>query len=247
MTPVSSEQSAQTDYSSAARALLRRARYGILSTFSQQLPGFPFGSVVPCALTPNCEPILCISQLAAHTQNIQADPHVCLTVVEPNTSAETQTDGRFAYMGLVKPVPDTHLEAIRDRFLALVPSARRYIGFGDFRLYTVRFEQGRFVGGFGKISWIYPEPFAVADPIAEAAIAHLAELNQLCREALDRFALGHNRSRAQLANVDSQGLDLRLEDTVWRLEFPADLNANATSVEALAAIVTRQLDANSTA
>jgi putative heme iron utilization protein len=34
-----------------ARALLRRAPAGVLSTWSQAMPGFPFGSLAPFAMT----------------------------------------------------------------------------------------------------------------------------------------------------------------------------------------------------
>ncbi len=218
-------QPPKTEYTPAARALLRRARYGILSTFSKQVPGYPFGSVLPCALTPDCEPILCISTLAAHTQNILQDPHVSFTVVEPSAPAETQAHARFVYLGVAEAVEADRLEQVRDRFVELVPSAQMYVGFGDFKFYTLKFTKGRYIGGFGAIAWISSGAFVQADAIATRSARELQTLNDLCSEELAAYANRLALEEAVLANVDTQGFDLRIATGVVRLEFDAALDA----------------------
>ncbi|MEM6446217.1 MAG: pyridoxamine 5'-phosphate oxidase family protein [Cyanobacteria bacterium P01_D01_bin.123] len=173
------------DYTAAAQALLRDANHAVLSTLSVQLPGYPFGSVIPCAVTPAQEPILCISNLAEHAKNIQHDPRVALTAIAPNSAPETQAGARFTYLGTAQPVTDTQLDAVRSQFLALVPSAHRYVGFGDFHFYTIAMTRGRYIGGFGAIAWIAAEAFTQLDPIATAIGGRLEDLNRELATQLD--------------------------------------------------------------
>ncbi|MEO0853815.1 MAG: pyridoxamine 5'-phosphate oxidase family protein, partial [Cyanobacteria bacterium J06648_11] len=203
------------DFTAAAQALLRDANYAILSTLSVQLPGYPFGSVVPCALTRAYEPILCISDLAEHAQNIKQDPRVALTAIAPNSAPETQSGGRFTYVGDAQLVPADRLDDVRSQFLALVPSARVYAGFGDFHFYTLAMTRGRFIGGFGAIAWIEPEAFAMPDPIATRA--SLPDLNAQLSDQLDLLD-------AEVVSVDRYGCNtLATGETPHRWSFAEPL------------------------
>ena len=62
------------DFGADLRALLRAERQGMLSTISLRHRGHPFGSVVPYASWHSGEPLIYLSRLAAHTQNLLADP-----------------------------------------------------------------------------------------------------------------------------------------------------------------------------
>ncbi|MEO1133733.1 MAG: pyridoxamine 5'-phosphate oxidase family protein [Cyanobacteria bacterium J06639_1] len=205
------------DYTAAAQALLRDANHAILSTLSVQIPGYPFGSVVPCALTRACEPILCISDLAEHAQNIKRDPRVALTAIAPNSAPETQSGARFTYVGDAKLVPEDQLDEVRSQFLALVPSARIYAGFGDFHFYTVSMVRGRYIGGFGAIAWVESDAFAIPDPMATAI--SLADLNQQLAAPLAAID-------AVVVSVDRFGFNtLTAGETPhrWSLATPLDL------------------------
>ena len=223
--------SSKADYTLSAKALLRRARYGVLSTFSKQVPGYPFGSVLPCALTTVGEPILFISTLAAHTQNILADPHVSFTAVEPDKPAETQANGRFTYMGIAEAVPEEQVDRLRERFVTLVPGAKLYSSFGDFKFYIIRFTKGRFVGGFGAIGWIHADAYTQPDPVAELAIAERSSLETLCRQSLQKLAQVRGLSHVALVNADSQGCDIGIEDSVVRTEFAQPLAGDSSCMQ----------------
>src|SRR6185503_7503111 len=54
----------------AARTLLLNESFGVLSTISLDLPGYPFGSIVPYCVDELCRPIIYISHIAQHTKNI---------------------------------------------------------------------------------------------------------------------------------------------------------------------------------
>lgn len=154
---------ANADLTLAAQDLLSRSRFGVLSTLSVALPGFPMGSVHAYATTAALEPLLCISSLGEHTQNIAAQPEVSLTVLDLDIPPETQAGARFTYLGRAELIDKA---AVREQFLAQVPSAAIYYDFGDFSVYALRFVRGRFIGGFGKIAWIETWP-AKSAPLSD--------------------------------------------------------------------------------
>ena len=56
--------------------------FGVLSTISVDVEGYPFGSVTPYCMDRMSRPIIYISPIAQHTKNIVADSRVSLTVIE---------------------------------------------------------------------------------------------------------------------------------------------------------------------
>src|SRR5882762_7181617 len=69
------------DASKLAQSLLRRSRQGALATLMAG-GGDPYCSLVNVASHADGSPILLISRLALHTQNILADPRVSLMLDE---------------------------------------------------------------------------------------------------------------------------------------------------------------------
>lgn len=140
----------------AARAYLRRHHGGVLSTISKRLAGYPFGSVVPYVLDHDARPVILISRLAEHTQNIDGDARVSLLV---NDSADDIQAG--ARLTLVGDAERAHgdLELLRARYLSYFPDAGKLFALGDFALYRVGPRHLRWIGGFGDIRWIAAEAY----------------------------------------------------------------------------------------
>src|SRR5215468_4071459 len=89
----------------SARNLFLQESFGVLSTMSVDLPGYPFGSIAPYCVDGRCQPIIYISQIAQHTKNVLRDPRVSLTVVERNTeSDDVQARGRVTCVADVRPI-----------------------------------------------------------------------------------------------------------------------------------------------
>src|SRR5258705_11914861 len=65
-----------------ARTLVHLAPSGTLGTLSRRHPGHPFVSVMPYAPDDRGRPLVLISGLAMHTQNLDADPRASLLVVQ---------------------------------------------------------------------------------------------------------------------------------------------------------------------
>jgi len=118
------------------------------------LEGAPYVSLVLTCPDADGSPLLLLSDLAQHSRNIAADPCVSLLFDDTAGSADPLTGARLTVMGTAALCDDA---AARALYVARHPSAERYAGFADFRLYRVTVERGHFIAGFGRIEWIGAE------------------------------------------------------------------------------------------
>jgi heme iron utilization protein len=132
----------------AARRLIRRCGYAALAT---SLQGRPYVSLVAVASAFDMSPLLLLSDLAQHTQNIAADPRVSLLFADTDAASAPLAAPRLTLVGQIERCDDPRAAA---RFAARHPESAAYADFGDFRLYRVSIERGHLVAGFGRIGWI---------------------------------------------------------------------------------------------
>ena len=133
--------------SALARSLVEEARSAALATLDES--GAPFASYVTVARAVDGSPLLLLSWLALHTQNLTRDARASLLFVrEPEAAEESLTAARLTVCGrmLSDADPDS-----RRRFLARHPEAARYADFADFALYRLHVTAGHLVAGFGRI------------------------------------------------------------------------------------------------
>lgn len=203
-----------------ARALLRAHRYGVLSTLSKKFDGFPFGSITPYLVQHDGSLLILISTLAEHTKNIQADGRVSL-ICHNQRDPHIQAQGRVTLLGLAELQADkTHLG---ERYLRFFPEAEQYFQMHDFQFYRIAPQAIRYIGGFGRIHWVQMANYAVADAAEQAAqeAAQLAAWNTRPAELRVRLQQQHGVSaegELQAVGWDSDGLDVRWQRDVWRLE-----------------------------
>ena len=132
------------------------ASRGSLSTLAADPEGYPYGSVASYALDERGDPLFFVSLMAEHTQNAIRDPRASLLVTEPvPEGADPLASGRATLLG--------QLIAGGRRLIATVsatgtstptPTAAYYIDFGDFVFYRLEVESIRYVGGYGRMSWV---------------------------------------------------------------------------------------------
>lgn len=144
----------QTERSQPVRALLARETHGVLSTLSRKAQGWPFGSLTPFAVTEQGEPLLLLSQLAEHTQNLLADPRVSLLIQDSDALADPQAGARVTLLCTAMLVGDHEVETARQIYLQRFPDAVSLLQLGDFRLFKLRVERVRYIGGFGEMYWL---------------------------------------------------------------------------------------------
>lgn len=198
------------------RTLVAAASRGALCTLAADPAGYPYGSVASYALDERGNPLFFVSLMAEHTQNALADPRASLLVTEPvPEGADPLASGRATLLGRMNRVPDTERDSIRDRYLAANPSAAYYIEFGDFTFFRLDVESIRYVGGYGRMSWVDAEAYAAAeaDPLAgEVAAGIIAHMNadhadaqlMYCQYLAGRI----DTTSATMSAVDRYGFDL---------------------------------------
>ena len=90
--------------------MLHSQQQGVLSTISLHRAGYPYGSLTPYALSRAGAPLILISALAAHTQNLIADPRASLFVVagwaaDAGAAGDPQAETRISVLGRFARVP----------------------------------------------------------------------------------------------------------------------------------------------
>jgi putative heme iron utilization protein len=231
-----------------ARTLMHLGRIGSLSTQSRKQPGFPFGSVMPYALDQRGRPILLISTMAMHTQNLQVDPRASLLVTRADAEGDPLGASRVTLLGNVRPVEQSEVSAVRKLYLACYENSKRWVDYEDFSFYRMDVVAVYYVGGFGIMGWISASDYEQAhpDPLADAAAEILQHMNADHKDALILLArefAGIDALEVAMTSVDRLGFHLRLktEDGVRgaRLAFLREVNTPAETRNVLIEMVQR--------
>lgn len=137
-------------FAKPARDLVEASSRGVLSTISDQW--FPYASMVDYAALPDGDLLFLLSTLAEHTRYIKINPKVGLLIAPHLNDADAFTRPRTTLLGEVEAVErDAHIQKL---FLAVHPRAHAYMMMGDFGFYRMSVESARYIGGFGRMSWI---------------------------------------------------------------------------------------------
>jgi heme iron utilization protein len=218
-------------YAERARTLAYQGRAGTLATVSRKHPGHPFASLMPYALDERGRPLLLVSSMAVHTQNLLADPRASLLVTQP-TPGDPLAAGRLTVMGQALPVPESDRGGVRAAYLARHAGASYWVDFDDFSFWRLEPADLYFVGGFAAMDWVGGEEYMAArpDPLADSAEKVLEHMNADHADALRTLAratAGESPDEATMVAVDRLGFKLRLRSgervhTV-RIPFPREV------------------------
>ena len=191
------------------------ASRGSLSTIAADPEGYPYGSVASYALDDAGNPLFFVSLMAEHTQNAIRDPRASLLATEPvPDGADPLASGRATLLGQLSEVDESDRPGVRDRYLAANPTAEYYIDFGDFAFYRLAVDSIRYVGGYGRMSWVDPVAYAAAepDPLAPAAAGIIEHMNADHSEAqvlYCRHLAGRTETtEATMSAVDRYGFEM---------------------------------------
>jgi len=224
-------------FAERARTLVHQGRTGALATLSRAHPGHPFVSVMPYALDAEARPLLLVSSMAVHTQNLHADPRASLLVAAPG-AADPLAAGRVTLVGRAGRVPAPETAAARDTYLARHAMAAHWVDFEDFAFWRLAVDAVYFVGGFAAMGWVDAAEFRAArpDPLADVAAGIMEHMNRDHADALvayARFFAGAEADEAVMTAVDRLGFKLRLRraDRRWsvRIGFPREVTTAAES------------------
>jgi len=220
----------------AARRLFLQESFGILSTISLDVPGYPFGSITPYCADRQCRPIIYISRIAQHTRNILADSRVSLTVFDNNGDDDVQARGRITCIADARPLNEEEQD-VRERYFRYFPSARQYAETHDFEFFWLDLVRVRFIGGFGQIYWIEPSEFMIANPFSAAQELRIIQhMNDDHRDALMHYA---GRSSVTMIGIDGEGFDVLQSGKKVRFDFDAAVRTMDDARQALIAMAKR--------
>ena len=198
-----------------SRTLMAMGTGASLATLSTECPGFPFGSLVAYSVDEVGRPILCLSSLAEHSRNIAADPRASLMVTAPEDGVNDRLAlSRVTLVGQMKVLRGPERESALDLYEAGHPSAF-YARFDDFSTYRLEVSAVRYVGGFGRMSWVSAADYANAEPdplLGPAASRIIEHMNDDHADALIAycrvFARVDDVESARLVGVDRYGMDI---------------------------------------
>jgi hypothetical protein len=145
-----------------ARTIVTAGRTAALSTVAVDSGGVPFGSLVAHAVDELGRPLLCLSDLAEHSRNLTADPRASVLVTEAG-DGDPLASGRVTLLGEVSVLAGDERATAMASYKAVHPDAF-YVEFSDFRIYRLEVTSARFVGGFGRMSWVDAAGYASAEP-----------------------------------------------------------------------------------
>ena len=199
--------------------------------------GWPYASLVMVACDFDAAPLLLISSLAEHTQNIAGDDRVALLFDGTGAGDDRLSGARVTVLGRARRTGDA---AIKARYLARHPSAEGYASFADFSFFRVEVARAHLVAGFGRIDWIAAaDLMAGADGAASLAgwePEFVAEWNEkhAVNVGLLAESLGLDGAGWRMTGCDPEGCDLRTGGQVARLAFRSPVS---TPKEVRAALV----------
>jgi heme iron utilization protein len=234
----------EPSYAERARTLAFLGRTGTLATLSRRHPGHPFASVMPYALDEQGRPLMLVSTMAMHTQNLAADPRASLLITQA-TAGDPLAAGRVTLMGEARPVPAEDRGEARTAYLARHENAAYWVDFDDFGFWRIESSDVYFVGGFGAMDWLTASDYRDArpDPLAEASEGILQHMNADHADALlgyARAAGAEDTQEATMTSVDRLGFRLRLRTAERvhgiRVPFPREVTSAAQCREVLIAM-----------
>lgn len=208
----------------AARSIVRTVLKASLATLDRT-SGHPYASLVTVATEMDGAPVLLISKLALHTQNLLADARASLLCDASGSDGDPLAGGRVTLIGRAEK---TTSASARRRFLARHPEAAMYADFPDFAFYAFHVERAHYIGGFGRIVPMERAGIvldvAAASALAEAEpeiIAHMNEDHAASVELYATVLAGAPSGPWRMTGIDPEGCDVVCSGDARRIGFEA--------------------------
>ena len=196
-----------------ARTLMGSVRTGTLCTVAREPAGYPYGSFVTFAMAGNV-PVFFISEMAEHTKNLHADDRASLLVAEGGEE-DPLASGRVTLVGRCRRLGEGPArDAARAAYLRAHPGASSYVEYADFAFWGLEVEAVRYIGGYGRMSWVAREDWerAEVDPIAPLSRGIIDHMNADHRDAMvlycHAFSKASDATAATMTSVDRYGFEM---------------------------------------
>ena len=203
---------ATSTHAEQAQSLAKKMPTGTLCTMSVEPSGYPYGSFVAYAMY-NGNPIFLISRLAVHTKNLQKNSKASLLISE-NGEGNPLALGRVTLVGECTIIAEEEREDAKQEFISIHESASFYVDFKDFDFYCLKVEHIRYIGGFGRMSWVEKEMWfeAEPDPLTDVAMDIIAHMNEDHSDAMVLYCKTMSKAtdttEAVMTGIDRYGFEM---------------------------------------
>jgi|MDTB01.1.fsa_nt_gb putative heme iron utilization protein len=228
-------KAARISFAEEVRTLISKSNhFGVMSTNSNNLQGYPAGSVVGFQVNDEGMPFFVFSSMSSHTTDVLKDSRCSLTILSDEFKGAAE--GRVALVGDVKKVFDKEqIKEMRAKYLEYHKDAF-WVDFGDFTWFTMtELKSVRFVGGFAMAGNVTPEEYKAAqpDPLAPFAghvIGHMNDDHSDATAAMVKHYVGVDCTDAKIVGMDRLGLTVKATLTLAgggvtkvRVPFPREV------------------------
>ncbi len=231
-----------------ARTLVAAIKTGTLCTVAKEPAGYPYGSFVTFAMEGGA-PIFFISEMAEHTKNLRLDGRASLLVAEGG-EGDPLANGRVTLLGPCRRLEDgAERDAAKAAYLAVHPNASYYIDYSDFSFWRMDVEGVRYIGGYGRMSWVDVSDWtgSQSDPIAPRARGIIDHMNEDHRDSMVLFCQVFSKATdttvATMTGVDRYGFEMSAETAKGprpvRLAFSAPISTSDEARKEMVDLVRR--------
>ena len=227
-----------------ARSMVSLIATGTLCTVGHEPAGYPYGSFVTVAFDGG-HPVFLISALAEHTKNLRRDARASLLLTEAG-DGDPLARGRVTLIGTCAEVAGDGGSA-RHRFLEKHPNAAYYVDFKDFSFWKLQVEAIRYIGGYGRMSWVTRDDWLTAecDPLVSQQAGILEHMNEDHSDAMIAYCRAFTRATdttaATMTGIDRYGFEMSAitgqGPRPIRLAFPEPIATPDDARVALVALV----------
>jgi len=222
---------ARPSHAEDARTLTEKMDVATLCTISEKSEGHPYGSFVTYAMHEN-SPIFLLSQLAEHTKNLNSNSKASLLIAETG-SGNPLALSRVTLVGECLEVSKEERDSVKNSFLEAHESASVYADWEDFAFFRLDVQSVRYIGGFGRMSWVNQSKWSSAepDPLFDNSNDIVTHMNEDHADALllycKTMSKATDASDAIMTHIDRYGFEMMAtvdsEKKPIRLAFESDV------------------------
>ena len=227
-----------------ARTLVANVLTGTLCTVAREPEGHPYGSFVAYGID-GPMPIFLVSHLAEHTRNMLQDDKVSLLVAEPGTG-DPLARGRVTLVGRARQLEGEAATSARAAYLEAHSGASYYIDYRDFSLWGLAVDSIRYIGGYGRMSWVEGGDWgsAEADPLAASASRIISHMNDDHEDAMTAMCQAFTKAEifksVKMTGIDRYGFEMSVSTEQGprpiRLAFEAPISDAKQARQGLVAL-----------
>lgn len=204
---------AKSSHAEMARTLADKMPTGTLCTLAVDPAGYPYGSFVTYVIHEG-DPVFLISALAEHTKNLLQNTQASLLIAEATGEGNPLALARVTLLGDCNRIAESDRDSVKESFLAKHPTAEFYVDFKDFSFWKLKVSSLRYIGGFGRMSWVQSEQWCVAepDPLADSADGIIAHMNDDHADTMVLYCKTMSKAvdttAAEMVGLDRYGFEM---------------------------------------